>query len=420
VKSLRVPDNRLHPSDVVLSNGIRLIVQTERTSPTVTLVGSIKTQVEMQTPPGKDGVSDVLEGLFSYGTKSLDRLAFQKALDDIAASESAGSNFSLKVLKQDFTRGVELLADNELHPALPEDAFKVVQEQTAQFTAGELQSPEYRTGKALATALLPPKDPLLREATPKTISGLSYADIRNYYAATFRPDLTTIVVIGDITPEEARAAIEKCFGEWRATGPKPNVVLPPVPANKASAVDVPDPNAVQDSVNLAQQLEMNRFSPDYYALQLGDHVLGGGFYATRLYRDLRQQAGYVYNVDDSLEAGETRSTYSITYGCDPQNVSKARVMVEGELRAMQKYNVSPTELQQAKALLLRQIPLAESSEDAVAGGFVSRARIGLPLDEPNRAALRYFGMTADEVRVAFAKYVGVDNFVQIVRGPAPK
>ena len=62
-----VPENRLHPSDVVLSNGIRLIVQTERTSPTVTLVGSIKTQVEMQTPPGNDGVSDVLEGLLESG-----------------------------------------------------------------------------------------------------------------------------------------------------------------------------------------------------------------------------------------------------------------------------------------------------------------------------------------------------------------
>ena len=47
---------------------------------------------------------------------------------------------------------------------------------------------------------------------------------------------------------------------------------------------------------------MNRFNPDYYALQLGDHVLGGGFYATRLYRDLRQKAGYVYNVDNSLHA----------------------------------------------------------------------------------------------------------------------
>ena len=61
----------------------------------------------------------MLDDLFSYGTKNLDRLAFQKALDDIAADESAGFNFSLQVLKQDFSRGVQLLADNELNPALP-------------------------------------------------------------------------------------------------------------------------------------------------------------------------------------------------------------------------------------------------------------------------------------------------------------
>ena len=64
-------------------------------------------------------MSDVLDEFFSYGTTTLDRLAFQKALDDIAASESAGYDFSLRVPKDDFARGVELLADNLLHPALP-------------------------------------------------------------------------------------------------------------------------------------------------------------------------------------------------------------------------------------------------------------------------------------------------------------
>ncbi len=166
VKSLRIPEPNIHPVDVKLANGIRLIVQTEKTSSTVTLLGSVKTQTQMETPPGQDGVSDVLEGLFSYGTKTLDRLAFQKALDDIAASESAGANFSLKVLKQDFARGVELLADNELHPALPPEAFKIVQRQTAQLSAGELQTPAYRMDRALQHALLPAGDPLLRETTP--------------------------------------------------------------------------------------------------------------------------------------------------------------------------------------------------------------------------------------------------------------
>jgi len=420
VKSLRVPELMVRPADMQLKNGIRLIVQTERTSPTITLTGSIKTMNQLETPAGKDGVSDVLEGLFSYGTKTLDRVAFQKALDDIAAGESAGASFSLKVLSQDFARGVELLADNELHPALPEDAFKIVQQQTAELTAGELQSPSYRTDRALMQALVPAGDPLLRETTPKTVSGLTYADILKFYASVFRPDLTTIVVIGDITPEAAHAVIEKYFGSWKASGPKPDVVLPPIPANKPKALDVPDSSRIQDQVELAQQLEMNRFSPDYYPLQVGNHVLGGGFYATRLYRDLRQKAGLVYNVEDSLDAGETRAVYSISYGCDPKNVSKAREMAEQELFDMQKNNVTPAELQQAKALLLRQIPLGEASEDAVASGLMGRARIGLPLDEPKHAADRYFNMTADEVRGAFAKYVNPTNFVQVVRGPTPQ
>ena len=420
VKSLRIPEPTVHASDVVLSNGIRLIVQTENASPTVTLVGSIKTQADMQTPPGKEGVNEVLEGLFSYGTKTLDRLAFQKALDDIAAGENAGASFNLKVLKQYFDRGVELLADNELHPALPEEAFKVVQQQTAEETAGELQSPGYRFDRALSKALLPPNDPLQREIRPEKVSALSYTDVTSYYAQTFRPDLATIVVIGDIEPDAARAVIEKYFGEWKAAGPKPNVVLPPVPGNKASAVHVPDASQIQDTVDLAEQLEMNRFNPDYYALQVGNHVLGGGFYATRLYRDVREQAGYVYTINDSLSAGESRAEYSIEYGCDPQNVTKARVLIQGELNAMQKYNVTPAELQQAKALLLRRIPLSESSEDELASGMIARARIGLALNEPFTAAKSYFEMTADQVRAAFAKWIDPANFVQVVRGPAPQ
>jgi zinc protease len=100
-------------------------------------------------------------------------------------------------------------------------------------------------------------------------------------------------------------------------------------------------------------------------------------------------------------------------------VSKARVLVEKELASMRSENVSPAELQQAKALLLCQIVLSESSEEAVAGGFVARGLIDLPLDEPTRAAQRYFALTADDVRAAFEKWIRPGVFVQVVRGPAP-
>lgn len=418
--NFKVPSNFIQVSDTKLPNGIRLIVKTDRTSPTVSVAGAVKHDSDLETPPGQEGVSDILDGLFSYGTKTLDRLAFQKALDDIAANESAGFHFSIDVLKEHFSRGVELLADNELHPALPSNAFAVVQQQTAQYVAGQLRSPGYRTSRALDLALLPAGDPVLREVTPATVGKITLDDVKQFYSATFRPDLTTIVVIGDVTPEEAKAVIGKWFGDWQAAGPKPDTVLPPVPLNKPSAANVADRQAVQDSVTLSEQMNLNRFDPDYYPLQLGNHVLGGGFYATRLYHDLRQVAGYVYTVDVSLRASESRATYSVTYGCNPENVSKARALIQRDLEQMRTQDVSPAELQQAKALLLRQIPLSESSEESVAGGILGRALIGLPLDEPIQAAKKYAEMSAEQVKAAFEKYLRPDDFVQIVRGPAPQ
>src|SRR4029077_2954892 len=119
------------------------------------------------------------------------------------------------------------------------------------------------------------------------------------------------------------------------TDPQPNIVLPPVPPNKVSAVSVPDPSELQDNVTLAQEVELNRHNPDYYALDLGNHVLGGGFYATRLYHDLRQVTGYVYNVDVRFGANRSRATYSVVYACDPKNSSKAAALVARDLVDMQ-------------------------------------------------------------------------------------
>lgn len=420
LKSLAVPQPELHPSDVTLSNGIRLIVLNEPVSPTVTITGEIRHEEKLETPPMQDGVADVLEELFSYGTKTLDRTAYQKALDDIAAGESGGAAFSLRVLKQYFSRGVELLADNELNPALPEQAFQVVKQQTSELVAGDLMSPSYRVQRALESGLLPKDDPMLRETTPKTLGNVTLDDVKNYYARTFRPDLTTIVVIGDVTPQEARAEIERCFGGWKAQGEKPQVTLGPVPPNKPASLYVDDPTQVQDSVTLAEELGLTRFNPDYYALQLGNHVLGGGFYATRLYHDLRQVSGYVYTVDDFIAATKTRTVYTVTYASDPQNVSKAAALVKRDLSDMQSQDVTANELRQAKSLLLRQIPLADASEDSIARGILARAQIDLPLDEPTRAAQRYFALSADEVRAAFAKWLRPNDFVQVVRGPTPQ
>jgi zinc protease len=416
---LSLPHVTFHPTVKTLANGLKLIVQPESVSRTVSVYGHIRNRPDLQVPKGKEGVDQVLGQLFSYGTTSLNRLAFHKALDDIAANASAGTDFSLQVLSNHFKKGVALLADDELHPALPQAAFATVRKQTAATVAGRLQSPDYLVRRAMRKALFPKNDPSLRQATPRTVAGLSLQDVKNYYHRVFRPDETVIVVIGDITAGRAAAVIEKYFGAWRAKGPRPALLLPPVPPNRPSTVAVPDASRVQDRVILAETVAMNRSNPDYYALKLGDHVLGGGFYATRLYQDLREKSGLVYYVGLGLQAGRTRSVYAIEYACDPPNVAAARAIVRQNLKRMQTQPVSPAELRRAKAMLLREIPLDESSLSSIALGFIDRTRLALPLDEPLRAARKYVALDAAKVQAAFAKWVRPNGLVQVTQGPSP-
>ena len=83
-------------------------------------------------------------------------------------------------------------------------------------------------------------------------------------------------------------------------------------------------------------------------------------------------------------------------------------------------NVTVAELQQAKALLLRQIQLERASSEGLAAGLLDRAEMGLPLDEPILAGQRYLAITADEIRAGLAKWIRPDGFVQVVRGPSPR
>ena len=117
LQRLSVPASTVNPVVTVFPNGLKLIVQPESVSNTINVYGHIRNNPDLEEPKGKEGVDDVLSQLFSFGTTSLDRLAFQKALDDIGARESAGTDFSLQGLADSFDKGVQLLADNQLRPA---------------------------------------------------------------------------------------------------------------------------------------------------------------------------------------------------------------------------------------------------------------------------------------------------------------
>ena len=414
---LSIPPAGEAPVVSVLPNGMHLIVQPTHVTPTISVFGSIRETPELQEPAGREGISDLVGQMLRYGTQQHDRLGFQKALDDIAATEQPGTRFLLQTQTAQFRRGMHLLAENQLHPAFPAAAYAIVQRQTAQNLQGLLHSPDYLFGRAVQRAVVPPRDPSLREATPRTVMATSLADLRSYYTATFRPDLTTMVIVGDISATEAQSVVADAFGAWTASGRTPHLDLPAIPPSHPSFAQVPDSSSVQDTVSLAQSVPMLPTNPARYTLMLGNTILSDGF-SSRLYNDLRVRGGYVYSVESGFDWSRTRASYNVSFGADPGKVAIAASLAVRDIKQMQTAPVSETELTRAKAQTLRRLPMQRASVSALAHLYLRLVDLGLPLDAPQRAARIYYDTTAAQLQAAFSRWLRPDAFARVVKGPA--
>jgi zinc protease len=244
--------------------------------------------------------------------------------------------------------------------------------------------------------------------------------VRDYYERVYRPDAAVIVVIGDVTPARARAAIESAFGGWRASGSPAPSDLPPVPLNGGGRVSLDVGSEQQDVVTLAQLVPVVRDDPRSYALDVANTVFGGGANGpstSRLFRDLRQNTGLVYAIDTSLAVGKTRSSFEIEYAALPQNADRAKAFVLRDVGDLRTKLVSNEELTLAKAAMVRRALLAEADETTIAEDLVARALERRPLDGATTAAKRYLETSAQSLRAAFAALVRPDAFVEVVEGP---
>lgn len=413
------PKPFMHPSDMHLPNGLRLIVQPMPDRHSISLYGDINQNEDLQAPKGKEGIADVLDSLFDWGPKGMTRLQFEAAQDKLGVEMSVGSSFSLKALPQNFDKGLKLLARTELDPALPQRAFQIEQTIQARSVQGMLQSPKFKFQQAVGKALLPAGDPALRHATKRSVLGLTPARLRAYYARTYRPDETTIVVMGNITAARAKAAVEKYFGQWKQQGSKPDLEYPPVPLSRAHDVLVPDPVRSQNRVVMAETLNLDFTNPDHFALDLANDLLGGGFYASPLYRVLREQNGLVYTLGSSYSFTRHRGRYTLSFGAYPGNVGKARQLAIKVLDNAIAKPMSPAQLHLAKSIGLRQIELAGQSVGGIANGWISRSEDGLPLDWDYVMARHFERLTAPEIQRALKKYLDPGRLSVIQLGQKP-
>ncbi len=416
---LAPPERTIAPTTFVLGNGLHVVVQPERASPSVAVNGTVLHDPGLEEPALQTGVQSVLDALLPYGTTTSSRDAYVARLDAISATVKNGFDFTLDVPSSRFERGMALLAEDELHPALDAKSFAIVKASRVAALAGDANNPDHLAQIASADDLYPAGDPERRFATERSVDALTLAGVRAAYALAFRPDLATISIVGDVTPAGARRIAQRYFGGWRAAGARPDVFPMPVRNNAAARVDIPATGRIQDTVHLAQTVPLGLADPDVAPLQVANTVLSGDF-SSLLIRDMRVTTGYVYFVGTNLNRGHARSTFDVRYGCAPENFAKAESVLERVLVRLQTTTLDPERVLRAKSRLLSTVALEAASYDGLAARLTVNVAHGFPATYDDTLAARELAATPQEIRVAMARWIRPHAFVRTIEGPAPR
>ncbi|MBV8726129.1 MAG: insulinase family protein [Candidatus Eremiobacteraeota bacterium] len=406
----------LMPTTFALSNGLRVLVQPKTDRPTFVLRGSIASSPAFEAP-GKEGILQLASSVADYGSVNYPFAARRKATDEIGAFLSTGQDFSAQGESRDFERIVAILADGETHPSFVDPWLQIERSQMA----NSLQSEESISGvmidRAYNQLLMAPRDPALRRPSASTVQGISREELTAYTQRYWRPDLTTIAIVGDVSPQRVRSALESAFGAWRADGPRPDPRQMPLPP-PTSGHDYIGTAANQVYIRLGQPA-IARSSRDYDTFLVLNEILGaGGAFESRLWQELRQKRGLVYNVSSSLEAGTDRGDFRIELNAAPGRVIAAVDLVRRELERLQQEPVSSTELQEAKVRLVGNALLDEASSGGQARQLLDIATNNLPTDYYRTLNDRFASITAADVHRVAREYLRPNRLVEVFAGPS--
>ncbi len=407
--------SKLAPVAFTLPNGLRIIVQRKVDRPTVYVGGSIASSPAF-VPPGKEGLVRLASSLAGFGSEHYDFTQLRKIADDIGASIDVGQQFDAHGFAQDFETMLSLLADGEEHPTFPDRWLSLQRSQIANSIASEESISGRMVDRVYLQRLLPADDPALRYPSQESVSSITRDDLIEYTNRYWRPDLTTIAIVGDVTPERALRAVEAAFGSWRSQGPTPSVAQPQLPpAHPGHAYVSTDANQV--FIQLGQPA-VARSSRDFDAFNLLSEILGGsGYFESRLWQELRQKRGLVYSVDSVVKSDKDRGDLEVQLEASPQNVAAAIAIVRQQLELLRTQPVSADELAEAKVRLFSQALLNEGSAGGQLDELLAIAQNHLPLNYYGTLSGRYAGITPADVQRVAKEYLQPDRLIQVFAGP---
>jgi zinc protease len=373
-----------------------------------------------QDPIGKAGTAYMTAGMMDEGAGDLDAKSFQSRAERSAVEMNFSTQRdqmrgSLKVLKDKQGEGFELLRLAVTSPRFDQDALERVRAQMLTALRRETTNPN-DIGTRLWWRTAFPEHPYGRptNGTLESVPTLSRDDLRDYTRRVFARDRLKIAVVGDIDAKTLGPALDRIFGALPAKSE-----LQPVPSTKMDSVgkklfvplDVP-----QAVVNFGG-VGIPRKDPDFIPAYIVNHILGGGSFSSRLYREVREKRGLAYSVYSYLLPLDVTALFMGGTQTRADKADETVGLIESEIRRLATEGPSADELEKSKSYLKGSYALNFDTSTKIANLLVQIQLDDLGIDYIDRRNDLIQAVTLDDVRRVAKRLLDGGILVTVVGRP---
>jgi zinc protease len=389
-------------------------------------------------PSDKAGLASVTAGMVSKGLRAgvgapepaLDENALGEAWADLGASFTAHASddrmsFSLRSLTYPdlLDRSVQLAARQLAQPAFAPDIW--------QRERGSLQSslkeantrPATLAGRAFAQAVYG-THPYGFEMTEATLAKIDVADMVALYRQLIVPCRAKVTIVGAVQHAQADALVQQLLGRLAASQQADTQSCVPLPAvaEVQPLVAAINQHIAFDSAQahvLIGQPGYKRDDPDHFALTVGNYILGGGGFVSRLTDEVREKRGLSYSVSSGFAPGLHAGAFTVALQTRPDQAAQAVKVAREVLSSFVADGPTQVELQAAKDNLVGGFPLLIDSNRKLLGNVANMAWNNLPLNYLDTWTQQVEKVTLADIKSAFTRKLQPDKMVTVVLGGAP-
>jgi zinc protease len=409
-----------------LANGVDLFVSEKHDLPLVSFTMTFAGGANQYEPADRRGLASLTASLMSEGTTSRDGDALSNAMQLLGTTIGVGiggevGSISFQSTSAKFAPALELAADMLLHPTFPAAALE---RQRAQRLVGLSQTKAQTAGiasRVFPRVLYGAEHPYGQFVTEESYKAITRDEIAAFHKSFFQPGRGVVVVVGDITPAVAKAALDKAFAAWPKAGDKPKFDYPALPSPRPATIYLVDKPGAEQSTFALGNPGPPRTTPDYYALQVMNTILGGMF-QSRLNANIREDKGYSYGVSSGFAFGKGPGAFRAGGEIVSAKSDAALGEFMKELRGIVNGTrpVTDEELTTAKDSLIQRLPGQFASIGGINGAITTLWTQGLPDTYYQEYGAKVAAITkADVARVA-KQYIDLDHLAIVIVGDRAK